>query len=386
LPRYIAAYNKTDKSFVVSQVLHEIRHWSSERLGFVTLDAKTGRWISLKDSLARVSVGQAFRDSLTGKYRSSGFSKQQKRLVEQVEANRSMCRLVSSSGSTTDADTVVSSSATQDKNKEKEVKVTKLPTRKVSEIRKKLNSVPTKQPEAELKAQAPEHHRMVVHACETTHEDSFPKKAPPKSASSIRSVVQGPAQEEKELEMAWFPDIAFTPMLQEEAQGDLWTAADLTSVFEDDDETRVLFSDPCQAPAAACQFQHQHACSSKTFEQGGDDEDLDFLLSMPLFGPTVEHIPPQLPSHSTVSTVNMDDEQKDCRTELNGIEQALQGRNTHCTLQRFPILDSCHARIDTDTILRAPPHSVQSSVHMLKVVKTCSKIFADGNCKANCAD
>jgi len=295
LPRYIAAYNKTDKSFVVSQVLHEIRHWSSERLGFVKLDAKTGRWISLKDSLARVSVGQAFRDSLTGKYRSSGFSKQQKRLVEQVEANRSMCRLVSSSGSTTDADTVVSSSATQDKNK-------------VSEIRKKLNSVPTKQPEAELKAQAPEYHRMVVHAYETTHEDSFPKKAPPKSASSIRSVVQGPAQEEKELEMAWFPDIAFTPMLQEEAQGDLWTAADLTSVFEDDDETRILFSDPCQAPAATCQFQQQHAYSSKTFEQGGDDEDLDFLLSMPLFGPTMEHIPPQLPLYSTVSTASMDDE------------------------------------------------------------------------------
>ena len=79
LHAYANAPGKTEKSYIVSKALHTIRSWHPERIGFVKHNSRTGLWHSPKDSVARITVAQAFRDSLSSHYKSSRDNKMRKR-------------------------------------------------------------------------------------------------------------------------------------------------------------------------------------------------------------------------------------------------------------------------------------------------------------------
>lgn len=81
LRTYASAPSKTEKSYILAKVLEDIRAWNPQRLGFVKLNPATGRWHSPKDSVARVTVAQAFRDALAGQYSSSKHNKQRRRQI-----------------------------------------------------------------------------------------------------------------------------------------------------------------------------------------------------------------------------------------------------------------------------------------------------------------
>ena len=81
LRTYASAPSKTEKSYILAKVLEDIREWNSRRLGFVKLNPATGRWHSPKDSVARVTVAQAFRDALADQYSSSKHNKQRRRQI-----------------------------------------------------------------------------------------------------------------------------------------------------------------------------------------------------------------------------------------------------------------------------------------------------------------
>lgn len=81
LEGYATAPSKTEKTYIVSRCVHKIRQWSKNRLGFVKQDPKTGRWTAPRDSVARITVAQAFRDALGDKYHSSKDNKQKKRII-----------------------------------------------------------------------------------------------------------------------------------------------------------------------------------------------------------------------------------------------------------------------------------------------------------------
>ena len=82
LHTYANAPGKTEKSYIVSQALHTIRSWNAQRIGFVKYDSRTGLWHSPKDSIARITVAQAFRDSLSSHYKSSRENKLRTRQQE----------------------------------------------------------------------------------------------------------------------------------------------------------------------------------------------------------------------------------------------------------------------------------------------------------------
>lgn len=64
------------------RVLHEVRGYSSSRLGFVKRDNETGRWYAIEDASAKINISQAFRDGLHSDYKSSKKRKQIKRKAE----------------------------------------------------------------------------------------------------------------------------------------------------------------------------------------------------------------------------------------------------------------------------------------------------------------
>lgn len=62
------------------KVLTTVKDGSAEDVGgFVKQDSKTKRWYAMEESSARTSTAQAFRDALSGTYRSSKQFKQQRR-------------------------------------------------------------------------------------------------------------------------------------------------------------------------------------------------------------------------------------------------------------------------------------------------------------------
>lgn len=75
---YSRAKTKASKSSIILRVLKAVREGSPVG-GFVKQDSKTKRWFTLEDAAARISTAQAFRDALSGNYRSSKQYKQQKR-------------------------------------------------------------------------------------------------------------------------------------------------------------------------------------------------------------------------------------------------------------------------------------------------------------------
>lgn len=80
LSEYSKAKTKTSKSAIIRRVLLEVKEGSAEGVGgFVKQDASTKRWYAMEEASARISTAQAFRDALSGSYRSSRQYKQQRR-------------------------------------------------------------------------------------------------------------------------------------------------------------------------------------------------------------------------------------------------------------------------------------------------------------------
>lgn len=80
LREYSKAKSKTSKSAIILRVLMAVKNGSPADVGgFVKQNARTKRWYALEDASARISTAQAFRDALSGSYRSSKQYKQQRR-------------------------------------------------------------------------------------------------------------------------------------------------------------------------------------------------------------------------------------------------------------------------------------------------------------------
>lgn len=105
LPQYSKAVAKLEKSYILSDVVEQVRKNSGEG-GFIRKDPDTNRWYEVGDFLAREKTSQAFRDVLHDKYKSSNTAKKKRRQEEQAEklvrahSNRSL------SGNSLDASSV----------------------------------------------------------------------------------------------------------------------------------------------------------------------------------------------------------------------------------------------------------------------------------------
>ena len=84
LPQYNKAIAKLEKSYILSDVVEQVRKNSGQG-GFIKKDPNTGRWYEVGDFLAREKTSQAFRDVLHDKYKSSNTAKKKRRQEEQAE-------------------------------------------------------------------------------------------------------------------------------------------------------------------------------------------------------------------------------------------------------------------------------------------------------------
>ena len=121
LPQYSKAMAKLEKSYILSDVVEQVRKNSGEG-GFIKKDPDTSRWYEVGDFLAREKTSQAFRDVLHDKYKSSNTAKKKRRQEEQAEkfvrahSNRSLgassvdASSVHSVGSSTTGDYMLSDS------------------------------------------------------------------------------------------------------------------------------------------------------------------------------------------------------------------------------------------------------------------------------------
>lgn len=79
LSQYHAASTRDLKTEIIVKVAKQVPI-------FVKVDKVTGRWMALSEAAGRAAVGQAFRDLLQGRYRSSKQSKQVKRALEKCKS------------------------------------------------------------------------------------------------------------------------------------------------------------------------------------------------------------------------------------------------------------------------------------------------------------
>jgi hypothetical protein len=78
LDSYQNAETKVKKSEIIMQVLSQVRE--DDGAGFVKIDSASGRYIQVEEASCRIAIAQAFRDALSGAYKSSKKHKQMRRL------------------------------------------------------------------------------------------------------------------------------------------------------------------------------------------------------------------------------------------------------------------------------------------------------------------
>ena len=91
---YETAHSRSLKTDVIMQVIRQVKSNSVGNIGFVKKDPSSGRWVALQTISTRTSVGQAFRDLLKGKYKSSKHCKQVMRDREKAEVSRSVVQQI----------------------------------------------------------------------------------------------------------------------------------------------------------------------------------------------------------------------------------------------------------------------------------------------------
>ena len=85
LAAYSLAETKSKKSNIIVGIFQALKTASRETSGFVKFHSATKRWYVVDDANARISIAQAFRDSLSFEYKSSKQYKQLKRQEERGE-------------------------------------------------------------------------------------------------------------------------------------------------------------------------------------------------------------------------------------------------------------------------------------------------------------
>ena len=84
---YAAASTRTDKTFIVTSIVSEIRK-GAPKGGFVKKDSTTGRWYEVGDFNAHEKTSQMFRDVLHESYLSSNKSKKKRRDLFRTNSKR----------------------------------------------------------------------------------------------------------------------------------------------------------------------------------------------------------------------------------------------------------------------------------------------------------
>lgn len=95
---YTASTTRAQKTEIICGIIKAVRKSSVKHVGFVKQDPSGSSWIALQDIAARSAVGQAFRDLLKDRYRSSKKSKQVQRLLDKKQHGHQGQSLVSSLG------------------------------------------------------------------------------------------------------------------------------------------------------------------------------------------------------------------------------------------------------------------------------------------------
>lgn len=78
LENYVNAQTKSEKSFILMEMINTVRESSPWGGGFVRQDKETGRWLEADDVLAREKTSQMFRDALHEFYKSSRQNRRRK--------------------------------------------------------------------------------------------------------------------------------------------------------------------------------------------------------------------------------------------------------------------------------------------------------------------
>ena len=89
---YSAASTRTDKTFIVTAIVSEIRK-AAPKGGFVKKDSTTGRWYEVGDFNAHEKTSQMFRDVLHESYLSSNKSKKKRRDMFRTNSKKRLLTL-----------------------------------------------------------------------------------------------------------------------------------------------------------------------------------------------------------------------------------------------------------------------------------------------------
>ena len=96
LDAYTQAVKKAEKSEVLTGILDAIRAHTQVGFGFVKFETATKRWFAVEEIVARSTIAQTFRDTLSGQYRSSRQFKNQIRRQRQEQSSSSSSSVSSS--------------------------------------------------------------------------------------------------------------------------------------------------------------------------------------------------------------------------------------------------------------------------------------------------
>ena len=94
---YAAASTRTDKTFIVTSIVSEIRK-AAPKGGFVKKDSTTGRWYEVGDFNAHEKTSQMFRDVLHESYLSSNKSKKKRRDLFRTNSKKRMITMQTAGG------------------------------------------------------------------------------------------------------------------------------------------------------------------------------------------------------------------------------------------------------------------------------------------------
>ena len=77
--------DKTSKSYLIMNIVHSLEKESPDGIAFVKFDSDNNCWCVPPPKIRRTNVAQVFRDNLWLSYRSSKYSKQQRRMFQRAK-------------------------------------------------------------------------------------------------------------------------------------------------------------------------------------------------------------------------------------------------------------------------------------------------------------
>lgn len=90
LQEYSNAVTKMEKTFIVREIITQVRLGSPDGYGFVKKDSRDGRWYVVDENFAREKTTQAFRDALHDQYKSSNTAKKMKKRARRAYSSTNL--------------------------------------------------------------------------------------------------------------------------------------------------------------------------------------------------------------------------------------------------------------------------------------------------------